>query len=179
LLDAAQSLLLVEGYAAVTARRVASRAGVSPQLVHYYFVSMDDLFVQLVRRGAAFGLEQLDRALTQPQPLRALWSLSTDPVTTVLSSEYVALAHHRKAIAAEVAASAATFRRAQRDALREALERHGASPGGIPLETLLLALEGIARVVAMERSVGNDTFHEEALQMVEETLVQLEGPPTI
>ncbi|MBV8930828.1 MAG: helix-turn-helix transcriptional regulator, partial [Mycobacteriaceae bacterium] len=37
LLDAAEQLLLEDGYAAVTSRRVAERAGLKPQLVHYYF----------------------------------------------------------------------------------------------------------------------------------------------
>ena len=34
LLDAAEQMLLEEGYAAVTSRRVAHRAGLKPQLVH-------------------------------------------------------------------------------------------------------------------------------------------------
>ena len=42
-MDAAEQLLLEEGYAAVTSRRVGARAGLKPQLVHYYFRTMDDL----------------------------------------------------------------------------------------------------------------------------------------
>ena len=42
LLDAAQALMLEEGYAAVTSRRVAARADLKPQLVHYYFRTMDE-----------------------------------------------------------------------------------------------------------------------------------------
>ena len=41
-----------EGYAAVTSRRVAEQAGLKPQLVHYYFRTMDDLFLEMFRRGA-------------------------------------------------------------------------------------------------------------------------------
>ncbi len=37
LLDTAEQLMIEEGYAAVTSRRVASEAGLKPQLVHYYF----------------------------------------------------------------------------------------------------------------------------------------------
>ena len=47
LLDAAERLMRDEGYAAVTSRRVAAEAGLKPQLVHYYFRTMDDLFVDL------------------------------------------------------------------------------------------------------------------------------------
>lgn len=176
LLDAAQQLLLGEGYAAVTARRVASTAGCSPQLVHYYFASMDELFVQLVRRGARYGRERLARALDSPQPLRALWRVSTDPVTAALSTEYLALAHHRKTIAEEVAEAGRQFRLAQHAAFSEALERHGVDTGELSLEALLIALEGMARVIVMERSVGSNTFHDEAIRAIEDVLTRLEGP---
>src|SRR5437764_10923358 len=52
LLDAAETILLEDGYASVTSRRVAERAGVNAALVYHYFDSMDGLFVELFRRGA-------------------------------------------------------------------------------------------------------------------------------
>ena len=55
LLDAAEQLMLEEGYAAVTSRRVAAQAGLKPQLVHYYFRTMDDLFLAVFRRRAEPG----------------------------------------------------------------------------------------------------------------------------
>ena len=45
-----------EGYAAVTSRRVADAAGLKPQLVHYYFRTMEDLFLEVFRRRAEEGL---------------------------------------------------------------------------------------------------------------------------
>lgn len=177
LLDAAQQLVLEEGYAAVTARRLAAKAGCKPQLIHYYFASMDDLFVQLVRRDATYGREQLARALDDPQPLRALWRLSIDPLTTALSTEYLALAHHRKAIADEVAEAATQFRLAQHAAFSEALERYDVDTGELPVGALLIALEGMARVLVMERSVGTTTLHDEAIRAIEDVLTRLEGPP--
>ena len=77
LLDAAEQLLLEEGYAAVTSRRVAERAGLKPQLVHYYFRTMEDLFLEVFRRRAEEGLGVLRTALKSPQPLWALWRFST------------------------------------------------------------------------------------------------------
>jgi AcrR family transcriptional regulator len=176
LLDAAQRLILDEGYAAVSARRVAARAGLKPQLVHYYFASMDELFVQLVHRDAAAARVQLDRALANPRPLHALWELSTDPMVTALSMEYLAVANHRKAIAAEVAAAAEAFRQAQHDAFRQALDRHDVDAGGIPVGVLLLALEGLARVLVMEGNVGAHAFHADAVGYIEDALRRLEGP---
>ncbi len=49
LIQAATEIMLEEGYAAVTSRRVAAKAGVKPPLVHYYFPSMDDLFLAALR----------------------------------------------------------------------------------------------------------------------------------
>ena len=57
LLDAAEQLMLEEGYAAVTSRRVAEKAALKPQLVHYYFRTMDELFLAAFRRRAEEGLE--------------------------------------------------------------------------------------------------------------------------
>ena len=177
LLDAARQLIIDEGYAAVTARRVAAQAGLKPQLVHYYFESMDELFAQLVRRDAALGRKRLERALHSPQPLRELWALSTDGPTTALSTEYLAVAHHRKAIAAEVAAAADAFRRAQYDAFRQALDRYAADIGEMPTGALLLLLEGLGRILVLELNIGATAFHDEAIAVVEKLLMRLEGPP--
>src|SRR5204862_323990 len=117
LLDAAEHLMIEEGYAAVTSRRVAAKAGLKPQLVHYYFRTMDDLFVALVRRGAEQNLKRQARALASPQPLRALWAFSTDPAGTAFIMEISALANHRKEIRAEWAAYAEQFRQLQNEAL--------------------------------------------------------------
>src|SRR6478736_4441687 len=60
LLDAAEELMLDEGYAAVTSRRVAAKAGLKPQLVHYYFRSMDDLFLEVFRRRADANVARVE-----------------------------------------------------------------------------------------------------------------------
>src|SRR5215472_961066 len=79
LLDAAEQLMLDEGYAAVTSRRVAAKAGLKPQLVHYYFRTMDDLFLAMLARQSEAGLDRQAKALASDRPLRALWELVTDP----------------------------------------------------------------------------------------------------
>src|SRR5689334_15456522 len=117
LLDAARALLLEEGYAAVTSRKVAARAGLKPQLVHYYFATMDDLFIALVRHGAEINLSRQAKALASPDPLRALWDFATDPAGATFTMELGALANHRKAIRAELASYAEKFRALQTEAL--------------------------------------------------------------
>ncbi len=58
LIEATAQIMLDEGYAAATSRRVAGKAGVKPALVHYYFPSMDDLFVAVLRDKAEDNLQQ-------------------------------------------------------------------------------------------------------------------------
>ena len=77
LLDAAEALMLEEGYAAVSSRRIASKAGL-PNAIHYYFETMDDLFIELFRRGAARSLARQEEVLASPQPLWAFWDLLLD-----------------------------------------------------------------------------------------------------
>jgi AcrR family transcriptional regulator len=175
LLDAAQELMLDEGYAAVTSRRVAARAGLKPQLVHYYFRTMDDLFLALLSRGAERNLERQAQALASPQPLRALWAFSCEPAGTALTVEFTALANHRKEIRADIASYAEEFRRIQTEALAITLERHGVDPATFPASAVVVLMTSISRVLAMEVALGVTAGHAEMLELVERFLTRYEG----
>jgi AcrR family transcriptional regulator len=49
-LDAAERLLIEVGYANITTRRLAEEAGANHGLVHYYFGSMEQLFISVLER---------------------------------------------------------------------------------------------------------------------------------
>ena len=75
LLDCVERLMLETGYAAVTYRAVAAKAGVTSGLVQYYFPTLDDLFVAAIRRRSEQNLERLADALRdrrRPAPARAV-----------------------------------------------------------------------------------------------------------
>ena len=74
LLDATEEIMLREGYAAVSSRNVAARVGITGPLVHYYFPTIDDLFVAVLRRRAEHNVARMAAALASPEPLRAWWS---------------------------------------------------------------------------------------------------------
>lgn len=57
-----------EGYAAATSRRVAAEAGVKQALVYYYFPTMDDLFVEVLRAGAETALTRMRALLAEDDP---------------------------------------------------------------------------------------------------------------
>jgi AcrR family transcriptional regulator len=173
LLDATEALMLEQGYAAVTSRRVAARAGLKPQLVHYYFRSMDDLFLAAFRRRADRGLDRHARALASDRPLRAIWHAASDPRETALTLEFAALANHRKAISSEIARYAERFRRVQVEAITVALERHGVSTA-VPPVALHVAITGIIQMLAIEAGLGVTLGHAETVAMVERHLDQLE-----
>ncbi len=176
LLDAAERLMLDEGYAAVTSRRVAAEAGLKPQLVHYYFRTMDDLFLALFRRRSELGLAVQAEALASEQPLWALWDLSRDPRGTALTMEFVALANHRKAIRAEIAASAERFRAGQLAGLTPVLERYGVGPDRCPPLVFTVLLSSISRFLVLEdEALGMTTGHADTVAFVEDILRLLEG----
>ena len=74
LLDTAERLIVEEGYAAVSTRRVGLEAGVKPPLVHYYFPTTDDLLLAVYQRAAEQAHQRTLDALGSPEPLEALWS---------------------------------------------------------------------------------------------------------
>ncbi len=177
LLDAAERLMIEEGYAAVTSRRVAARAALKPQLVHYYFRTMDDLFLAMFRRRADVGLRRQAEALASPQPLWALWDLARDPRGTALTMELIALANHRKALRAEIAASAEQFRAEQLQGLAGILERYGISPAACPPVVFTVLLSSISRFLVIEReTLGMSGGHLETVAFVEDLLARFEGP---
>jgi AcrR family transcriptional regulator len=177
LLDAAQKLMLEEGYAAVTSRRIAAEAGLKPQLVHYYFRAMDDLFLALLRRGAEQNLARLVRALASPQPLRALWAFSSEPSGTTLHMEFTALANHRKVIRAELAAYAEQFRTLQVAVLERVLAEHGIDSEAFPPAALAVLMVSISQVLVMEEALGVTMGHAEMRALVARSLARFRTAP--
>jgi TetR/AcrR family transcriptional regulator len=177
LLDAAEHLLLEEGYAAVTSRRVAEKAGLKPQLVHYYFRTMEDLFLEVFRRRAEEGLGVLATALASPQPLWALWRFSTQPEATRLTMEFMGLANHRKALRAEIVYYAERFREEQNRAIGAALQRYGVEAGDIPPVVWTVFATSVSQGLVMERALGMTTGHAETFAYCERWIRQLEGEP--
>jgi AcrR family transcriptional regulator len=178
LLDAAEQLMLEEGYAAVTSRRLAERAGLKPQLVHYYFRTMEDLFLAVFRRRAEEGLDVQARALQSPQPLWALWRFGTDPTATRITMEFAALANHRKSMRAEIGYYAERFRDEQRRAISTALQRYDIDADDVPPVVWSVLITSVSRVLVMEQELGMSAGHKETVEFVERYLRRLEGEPS-
>jgi AcrR family transcriptional regulator len=175
LLDATEALMLEEGYAAVTTRRLAQRAGVNNGLVYYYFGTMDGLFIELFRRGADRSLVRLSEALQSPQPLWALWELVQDSSNNARTMEFTALANHRKAIRAEIAAYSRRFRTVQLEALSDVLAGYGLDPRQWPPASLLVLIAAVSRFLHIEDAFDVDIGHAELVAVIEREIRALEG----
>ena len=177
LLDAAEKLLLEEGYAAVTSRRVAEVGGLKPQLVHYYFRTMEDLYLAVFRRMADAGFEVLATALASPQPLWALWRFSMQPEATRLTMEFMGLANHRKALRAEIVHVAERFRAEQNKAIAAALHRYGVETEAVPPVVWTVFATSVSQGLIVERALGMSTGHAETIAFCENWIRRLEGEP--
>lgn len=178
LLDVAERLMIEEGYAAVGVRRIAREAEVAPALVLYYFRTLDDLFLAMLRRRADTELERAVRLLEGPQPLRALWRMTSHPGNS-LTTEFSALANHRKAIRAELAAHSERYREVQLEVLARRIDETEVElPPGITPAVLLVLTNALGRNMMMENTMGLTALHPEALAFVEDFLQQYEGATT-
>jgi AcrR family transcriptional regulator len=175
LLDAAESLMVDHGYAAVTTRRVATEAGVNNGLVYYYFGAMDDLFLELYRRRSARSFERLREVLDDPQPLWSLWEQARDPSSNAIVMEFIALANHRKAIKKEIAAQSRRQRRLQLERLTAVLDGYGVDLEQWPAAALILLMAGTARFLLLEESFNVDIGHTETIALIEREIQNLEG----
>ena len=166
LLDATEQIMLDEGYAAVSSRRIAERADLKPQLVHYYFRTMDDLFLAAFRRRAEIGIEHLSNVLASGQPLRALWAFGDDPASTALNMEFVALANHRKSIRSEIARYAELFRSKQTEVLAAVMAERGVDTDRFPPVAVMTVMTSISQILVLEEALGITTGHPETRALV-------------
>src|SRR5262245_56586606 len=77
LLDAAEQMILAEGYAGASTRAIAQAAGVPLSLVHYHFGGKEGLLVALVERARDRTRQAVQSALLSGAPAsdRALTAL--------------------------------------------------------------------------------------------------------
>jgi AcrR family transcriptional regulator len=166
--------MIEEGYAAVTSRRIASKAGL-PNAIHYYFETMDELFIELFRRGASRSLARQEEVLESPQPLWAFWDLLLDRGNGDLNTEFVALANHRKAIRSEIAQSSRTFRQAQLAALARVIETSKSATPFTSPEAVVLLLSAVSRFLTTENAFDLDIGHAAVVEFVEHCIREIEG----
>jgi TetR/AcrR family transcriptional regulator len=174
ILEAAEALMIEKGYAAVTSRRVAERAGQKSKIVHYYFATMDQLFVALYERAAEQFHERHLRALSSANPLRALWELSIHPQRTRLSQEFIALSNHRDSIRKITARVLEQMHSINTAFISKYLAERGLDPGDYPPIVISQIISGLSRALINEESLGVSPGHAEVHAFAERWLRKLE-----
>ncbi|MDX1884282.1 helix-turn-helix domain-containing protein [Mycolicibacterium sp. 120270] len=173
LIEATAKIMRDEGYAAATSRRVAAEAGVKQALVYYYFPSMDDLFVEVLRAGAEASLQNMRAALTDDDPLRTLWQINSDSPMIGLNTEFMALANHRKVIRTELKAYAERVRDIETAAVTVALRARGVDLDEYPPVVVSMLIAQIARSLCNESAVGVTLGHDEMRKFIDRQLAAL------
>lgn len=126
ILEAARNVLLQDGYAKLSTRRVAELADVPLSQIHYHFGSKQQLILAVLEAENARLLDRQRRMYEGPEPLSRHWELACDFLDEDLESGYVRVL--QEMIAAgwsdpDVAASVREYVGGWMSLLREVAER--------------------------------------------------------
>ncbi len=178
LLDAAESILIAEGYPAVTTRRLGAVAGVNHGLVHYYWDSLEDLLVAVLERFTARLLARQRALYARDAPFVERWreamghllQSDLDSGYQKVWLELQALAWNRPTLRARVAAVAAAWRGVLTEAFARAVVEGEVDTHGWPLEAVVALVMTTNEGVLLERQTGVETGHTALLAMAEQIL---------
>ena len=180
-LDAAERLLVETGHARITTRRLAAEAGANQGLVHYYFGSMAELFVQVLERFTERLVARQREMYAQDLPFiekwRAAWRFQQEDIEAGYSKvwlELQALSWSHEQLRPRVARVNAEWRGVLRDAFAQAAKEYGLKKSDLPLEALVAMTMTFGQGYALERLEGIETGHAELLDWIERWLVSLE-----
>jgi TetR/AcrR family transcriptional regulator len=162
LIEAATRLLVDEGVGAVTARRVAQAVGLSHQIVHYYFKSMDALVAAVIEHGTAGAVEDLRRAVSTDDPLEAVVRQNSALMAVAAGTEFTLYANRRPAVREAVKNAVESYRAVQVEALAKHLERSGRGEALAPAVATIV-LTSVLRTFVLERAGGVSEGHDETM----------------
>lgn len=163
-----------QGYAALSARSVAERAGLKHQLVYYYFQTMDDLLMATYRRHTDRVLDSIEQAFRSPRPLHAFWHASANPADATLNMEFTAMANHNEAIRAYTVEFSEKIRLVGLDRVRAQIARATQGRDVFVPEAVTMAISAIGHSIGLQARLGLPGGHPELRALVEWCIDQLE-----
>ncbi len=175
IIEATIAIMREQGYAAVSSRRIAVRAGLKSKLVHYYFKTMDELFLAVYKRIEDEHFARLTQILTARQPLRALWRMNLDATNTSMVLELTALANHRKGLRTEIARASERLRGLQAAIYERAINELPAGKPALPPVVVSVLALALSRLLAMDSVLGVSGGHPETIAWVESFLDSIES----
>jgi AcrR family transcriptional regulator len=178
ILEATERLMVTEGYGAITFRSVATAAAVVPGLVQYYFPSLDELFIAVLRAATDRLIVELTEATNSEQPLRTVWAYASNPAGTALLMQFMALANHLPDLGSVIGEGGERVRQALLEALSKKWPAYGLDDTDLTPGAILFLLSAIPRMIHLEESLGTITGHTDTLTLVENFLDRVEPLPT-
>lgn len=175
LIEAAHDILAEEGYQAFSARRIADRAELKPQLVHYYFRSMEELVVAVFQRTTANYCRLHDEALTSRQPLRMVWTLNRNLPEAKRMTEFIALSKRFEGLRTVMRETGEEFRRMQIATIERLYDGRKTDPHyGITPHGLAVLMAAVARNFVLETEVDMLLGHDDLEAFIDRLLDHFE-----
>jgi AcrR family transcriptional regulator len=181
-LDAAERLLIEVGYSGITTRRLAEAAGANHGLVHYYFGSMEELFVRALERFTERLIARQRAMYTAEAPFIEKWRTAMHFLEEDLAAGYPkiwlelqALGWNRPDIRERVARVNAEWRAVLTEAFARAVDEEGIDLGGFPLEAMVALVLTFNQGIELERLSGISDGHDELLDGIDRWLESKEA----
>lgn len=179
LLDAAERLLVEVGYGGITARKLAEEAGANLGLVHYYFGSMEELFLQVLERFTKDLIARQRAMYAAPGPYIEKWRqamryLDEDRPYQKIWWELQAMAWNHPEYRARVEKVHDAWRDAMRGAVREALARYDLDDDVFTTEAWVTLIVTVNEGIILERLSGVTRGHKDLLTAIDRWLESLE-----
>lgn len=180
-LDAAERLLVREGAAGISTRRLAREAGQNHGLVHYYFGSVDELLLQALERFTNRVLDRQRAMYASDVPFAEKWRAAMSYIEEDLAAGYPkvwaeleALAWNKPELRRRLRAVSDRWRSLLRDALAEAIEEYELDGERFSAEAWAALVMQFNKGLLIERLLGFDRGHAELLASIDRWMQSLE-----
>lgn len=168
LIEAGIELLQREGAANFSARRVAEMAGLKPQLVHYYFRTMEDLAVAICEEAGARSLQRAIDAIAGDKPLSGLWRVTVAERSAPLTTEVKSIAQKSPAVRAVTVRMLEAYRNTVSSLLDGKVEHRNDGVGSSM--TIVMICDALSHMLTTERALGTQVGHAELIAGIEKWL---------
>lgn len=181
LLDAAERLLISEGHAAISTRRVAEEAALNHGLVHYYFGSMEELFVQVLERFTDRLIERQRALYADDAPFIEKWRAAMNFLETDHASGYQkiwfelqALAWNRPELRDRIGRVNAEWRSVLADAFEGVVSDYEIDTSAFPVSAIVSLVMTFNEGMILERLSGITEGQQDLLNVIDRWLGSLE-----
>ncbi len=180
-LDAAERLLIEVGYAGISTRRLAEAASANHGLVHYYFGTMENLFVRVLERYTERLITRQRAMYASNVPFIEKWRTAMGYMEEDIASGYPkvwlelqALGWNRPDIRDRVAGVSAEWRTVLSESFARALDEYGLERDRFPLEAWVTLVYTFNLGIEADRLSGVVTGHRALLEAIDHWLQTLE-----